>query len=479
MRFFNCAFYCTLSPPNNKALLTQFKLLNWLLFPSLMVSTAFILQIAACVFCVVIAGIVSGLTLTIFSLDKAYLTVLASSGESNSGRAKRLLPLVERPHWVLCTLIIVNASVMESLPLLTNSLVTNPIISVAVSTVVLMVCSEILPQSCFVRFAIPVGSFFAYFVWFLMAVTAILSWPLSKLMDVIVGHKGMHYLRRFEMREFIQMQALAVEQTKELDDEEEASPRGTLTAVEIKVMLGALSLSERTVADIMKTKLENVFMLSEETWLTKKVVEEIFTVGYSRIPLFSGKRENIKMFLVVKSLLKYIFEEESSAPLATQCQTVTPLFINAKERLVVLYDKFQRPGAPQLAVVVDDANCALGIVTGEDVIEQVQQVSFKDETDLEAAEPVQMMLRDWQQRRRVSGAGDSFAGPRSMSQRKSQALRAPNASTSARLAAPTTATPLRRSTSTINRKKEASPGTTYGSTHTDAEVGYSSSPLLR
>lgn len=60
------------------------------------------------------AGCMSGLTLGLLSLDVMDLKVLQASGTTRErGAAGRLIPLVERPHWLLCTLLLCNAACME------------------------------------------------------------------------------------------------------------------------------------------------------------------------------------------------------------------------------------------------------------------------------------------------------------------------------------------------------------------------------
>jgi metal transporter CNNM len=62
-----------------------------------------------------------------------------------------------------------------------------------------------------------------------------------------------------------------------------------------------MELADKTVSDVM-TKIDDVFMLPEETILNTKVVAEIVRSGYTRIPVYSGNRNNVVSLLFVKDL---------------------------------------------------------------------------------------------------------------------------------------------------------------------------------
>jgi len=85
------------------------------------------------------AGLMSGLTLGLLSLDVMDLKVIQASGTARQQRAAgRLIPLVARPHWLLCTLLLCNAGCMEALPLFLDRLL-DPIGAVLLSVTAILV----------------------------------------------------------------------------------------------------------------------------------------------------------------------------------------------------------------------------------------------------------------------------------------------------------------------------------------------------
>ena len=84
----------------------------------------FILYVFICILLVIGAGVFSGLTLGLLSLDPTTLHVLSVGGKPDEQRhAKRIAPIVKRHHLLLVTLLLCNATVMETLPLVLDRLV--------------------------------------------------------------------------------------------------------------------------------------------------------------------------------------------------------------------------------------------------------------------------------------------------------------------------------------------------------------------
>ena len=68
---------------------------------------------------------------------------------------------------------------------------------------------------------------------------------------------------------------------------------------QLNMLQGIVFLRDKTVGQVM-TKLSNVFMLNAETVLTPKVVKQIFQRGFSRVPIYKEKRNNIVSILYLK-----------------------------------------------------------------------------------------------------------------------------------------------------------------------------------
>ena len=367
-------------------------------------------------FLTIIAGCMSGLTLSLFSLDENYLNIVAKGPNHKlASRARRVLELVHNPHWLLITMLVMNAGAVEAMPLMLDDLL-NPIAAVAISVSLVLIFGEIIPQALFVRHALMIGSFFYLPLRFLMILTSPISYTVGMLLDRLVGHREAVFFRRQELRAFIQLHA-------EMKQDQAASPllnnsdqqmsstnvmyenneeeEEKMTAQEINIMLGALSLSENVVSNVLKTKLDEIVFLKMDTVLTKDVVQRLFSCGFSRIPVYDKEPSDMSQYLITKTLIPLIFKLESDAPLVKDLTMRSPSYCSLSTPLMEVYHMIQKNGCHMFFVTKDGdgdakSNEVVGLLTSHDVFEVMHQTSFRDEMDLRASAPVQMIMRSWQ-----------------------------------------------------------------------------------
>lgn len=96
---------------------------------------------------VAFAGLMSGLTLGLMSLDAVEMEVLLRSGTEQEKRmAQRIMPVIKNTHWLLVTLLLCNALSMEALPLFLDRLA-DPVTAILLSVTAVLLFGEIIPQS--------------------------------------------------------------------------------------------------------------------------------------------------------------------------------------------------------------------------------------------------------------------------------------------------------------------------------------------
>uniref|UniRef100_A0A803W2E4 Metal transporter n=1 Tax=Ficedula albicollis TaxID=59894 RepID=A0A803W2E4_FICAL len=200
-----------------------------------------------------------------------------------------------------------------------------------------------------------------------------LCYPLSRLLD-------------WALR-----QELSVSSTRErlLETLRAAGPHGDLVREELAMVQGALELRTKVVEDVL-TPLADCFMLRADAVLDFATVSEILRSGYTRIPVYEGdRRDNIVDLLFVKDLA--FVDPDDCTPL----QTVTRFYrrplhcVFNDTRLDTLLEEFKK-GKSHLAIVQrvnnegegDPFYEVMGIVTLEDVIEEIIKSEILDETDL-------------------------------------------------------------------------------------------------
>ena len=245
-----------------------------------------------------LSGLFSGLNLGLMSLDKTELKIVENCGSvSEKKYAKVIGPLRKRGNFLLCTILLGNVLVNNSLTILLDDL-TSGIIAVIGATICIVIFGEIIPQAVCSRHGLAIGAKTIWVTRFFMVLTFPISFPISKVLDLILGEEMGNVYNRDRLRELLVI-------TKENID---------LKNEEVDIIAGALQLSKKTVKDIM-TNLEDVFMISSDCILDFESMSEIMKRGYSRIPVYEGDRTNIVALLNIKDFA--FIDPDDRTPLKT------------------------------------------------------------------------------------------------------------------------------------------------------------------
>ncbi|THH30294.1 hypothetical protein EUX98_g3887 [Antrodiella citrinella] len=215
---------------------------------------------------VLLSGLFAGLTLGYMSLDETQLHVLSISGTPKQREyAKRIKPVRKNGHLLLITLILANMIVNETLPVISDPVLGGGVQSVIVSTVLIVVFSEIIPQSLCTRYGLAIGANMAPF--------GIISWPVAKFLEFLLGSNHGIMYRRAELKELIALHAT----TGELG--------GDLNLDTVNIIGATLDLQEKVVRQVM-TPISEVFMLSIDSNLDSATMKQIYVTGHSRVPIY-------------------------------------------------------------------------------------------------------------------------------------------------------------------------------------------------
>ncbi|KAG7640815.1 CBS domain [Arabidopsis suecica] len=297
--------------------------------------TSFFIHIAVIVLLVLFAGLMSGLTLGLMSMSLVDLEVLAKSGTPRDRiHAAKILPVVKNQHLLLCTLLICNAAAMEALPIFLDALVT-AWGAILISVTLILLFGEIIPQSVCSRHGLAIGATVAPFVHVLVWICLPVAWPISKLLDFLLGHGRVALFRRAELKTLVDLHG------------NEAGKGGELTHDETTIIAGALELSEKMAKDAM-TPISDTFVIDINAKLDRDLMNLILDKGHSRVPVYYEQRTNIIGLVLVKNLLTINPDEE------IQVKNVTIRRIPRVPETLPLYDilnEFQK-GHSHMAVVV-------------------------------------------------------------------------------------------------------------------------------
>ncbi|GAA5971081.1 hypothetical protein JCM11641_004136 [Rhodosporidiobolus odoratus] len=332
-------------------------------------SSAFYWKLALSAVLVLLGGVFAGLTLGLMGLDLVNLQVMSTSGEESERKdALKVMKLLEKGrHWVLVVLLLSNVVVNESLPIFLDSILGGGVGAVVLSTTLIVIFGEIIPQSVCARYGLRIGAKAAPFVLALMYLEFPIAYPIAKLLDYLLGEEQGVTYKKAELKTFVGLH-------RQFGTE-------TLNDDEVTIISSVLELGDKSVKDIM-TPLEDIYSLPSDTRLSHAVVDQILASGHSRIPVYApGNTTDFVGMLIVKKLISYDPEDEKQ--LGDFALSVLPETPPDSTVLDVL-NYFQQ-GRSHILLVSEtpgEPGGAIGVVSLEDVIEEMIGEEIIDETDL-------------------------------------------------------------------------------------------------
>ncbi|KAL6971436.1 DUF21 domain-containing protein [Sarracenia purpurea var. burkii] len=387
-----------------------------------------------CCFLVIFAGIMSGLTLGLMSLSLVDLEILQRSGSpAEKKQAAKILPVVKKQHQLLVTLLLCNACAMEALPLYLDKLF-NQYIAIVLSVTFVLAFGEVIPQAICTRYGTAVGANFIWLVRILMIICCPIAYPIGKILDCVLGHSEALF-RRAQLKALVSIHSQEAGKGGELTHDETTIISGALDLTE-KTAEEAMTPIESTFSLDVNSKLDweamgkilasghsrvpvysgnprNIIgLLLVKSLLTVRPETEtpVSAVSIRRIPrvpadmplydiLNEFQKGSSHMAAVVKSKGKYkippssVSEEkvEEIKDASGDSQLTTPLLAKQdglkQESVVVDIEKATKQsivsasnGIPNSSEDIEDGE-VIGIMTLEDVFEELLQEEIVDETD--------------------------------------------------------------------------------------------------
>lgn len=331
--------------------------------------------IAADTVLLVLAALFAGLTLSIMGLDTLSLEIIADSGaEPDKTYAKNILPIRQLGNQLLCTLILGNVMVNTLIAQITDSKIHGWVATV-LSTALITLGGEILPQALMSAHALQVGSKSAPLVKVFIFLFYPICKPLSMFLNAVIGTDPGQIYERNELKKLMFMHAAH-------------STESGLNAGEVDLMMGAMELHEKTVVSVM-TPLHEIFMLEASERLSEETIHYISEHGHSRIPVYQTHKNNIIGVLFAKDLLMINPEENTKilqlvkfyhrkchvVPSETKLISMLKYFQTGKSHIALVQEVQQRPHGDPIYEVK-------GLVTMEDVIEELIHNEIFDEYDV-------------------------------------------------------------------------------------------------
>ncbi|KAG0164217.1 hypothetical protein DFQ28_010767 [Apophysomyces sp. BC1034] len=282
-------------------------------------------------------------------LDQTNLHVMMQSGteeeKKNAGSVLRLLD--HGKHWVLVTLLLANVIVNETLPIILDSVIGGGWQAILISTLLIVIFGEMVLMLMYFMYPI--------------------AYPTALLLDYFLGSSTGTVYKKAGLKTLVSLH--------------QSQDNEGLTEDEVNIISSVLDLREKPVSKVM-VPIMDVFTLSIDSILDKQTVDKILSAGYSRIPICdTDNKSNYIGMLLVKNLITY----DSDDQLPVKSFQLRPLPEAAPDTSCLDILNFFQEGRSHMALVSGNpggSGGAIGVITLEDIIEELIGEEIVDETDV-------------------------------------------------------------------------------------------------
>ena len=304
-----------------------------------------------------VSGFVSASEIAFFSLSPSDLNEIEEENHPSDAKIKGPLDVSER---LLATILISNNFVNVTIIMLLNYVFASVIdfgqakileflIVTVVLTFLLLLFGEIMPKIYSAQHTLP----FARKAAPVITVLRTAFWPVSSLLV-----RSSFFINRFSQKKSRNLSVNELSQALELTDIQD-------TSEESNMLEGIIRFGEETAKEVMTSRLDIVDLDIESSF--SEVLKCINENGYSRIPVYEETRDCIKGILYIKDLLPYL---DRGDDFKWQNLIRPALFVPENKMIGDLLRDFQA-NKIHIAVVVDEFGGTSGIVTMEDIIEEI------------------------------------------------------------------------------------------------------------
>jgi metal transporter CNNM len=301
-----------------------------------------------------VSALFSGLTLGLMSLGPHELKRKMALGDV---RARRIYSVRKRGNLLLVTLLVGNVAAISTMSLVLAS-ATSGLAAGLLTTFLITIFGEILPQAVFSRYAMLLGSRTAWLVHVIMFVLYPVAAPLAWLLDKVLGEELPTMYSRKELMGIL-----------------EEHGGSTLKKDEERIARGALTFSDKHIRDIM-TPRSMVTGIEQDRVLDARTIEDLRLSGYSRFPVYDESFDQVTGILYSQQLIDPAIRGKAVSKVASE----NVFFVNEDARLDHALNAFIKT-KNHLFMVVNQFSEFVGVIAIEDVIEEILGVEIVDEFD--------------------------------------------------------------------------------------------------
>lgn len=307
------------------------------------------------------SALISGAEVAFFSLTPA--NFITEDGKRTKTQTI-VINLLEKPKKLLATILVANNFINIAIVLLFDSVADDFfgnmnteffgvdlrfLFEVVLVTFLILLFGEILPKVYASRNKVQFSNFMAYPINFLNSLFSPLSTPMRSVTIYLQEKLG-------KQRSFISIDHLS--QALELTSEEDT------TREEQKILQGIVSFGNTDTKQVMRPRMD-IFALNVEMAFSE-ILPQIIENGYSRIPVFKENMDNVIGILYIKDLLPYLDRKNFDWTSLIR----EPYFVPENKKLDDLLNEF-KDKKNHLAIVVDEYGGTSGLISLEDIIEEI------------------------------------------------------------------------------------------------------------
>jgi metal transporter CNNM len=326
-----------------------------------------------------LSALFSGLTIGILSLNHYELKRKAQLGNK---AAKVVYPIRERGHQLMVTLLIGNVIVNAGITALLDTWL-NGLIAVILTTIIVVLFGEILPMAYLRKYGLEVTARLAPIINKLIWVLSPVARPLGRALDNWIGEEGPSVYSKEELYKIF--------------EEHKISEYSDIEEDEVQIVRHALSFGDKQVREIM-TPRRVVVSVSADELIGPMVIDELHKSGHSRFPVYNDKKaQNFIGTLYLHDLIN-----RKNSELAKDVMRREVYYVHEEESLDHALKVFLKTNH-HLLVVVNTFEEFVGVLSFEDVVEQIIGKQIVDEFDQHAdLRAVAQSLADKEKKQRES-----------------------------------------------------------------------------
>jgi len=292
------------------------------------------------------------------ALDLSDLKRKAKLGDK---QAKRVLPLRQNVHLLLGSILFTNVAAASATAIVLGEYL-NGLVAGIISTFLLVIIGEVFPQALFSKNSLAWTSRFSP----LLKLMIIITYPASKPLQLVLDKLFPKTVRTLHSRGELGLI---------IDDHIDAT-NSELDEDEVEIIRGALQLSEKRVRDIV-TDIQHTFWLTPTTKLDGPQIDIIKAKGHSRIPIFNDQLTKCYGILLMKDLVDIDFDNNN---FTVEDMSLYPTqLVGSMTALDTMFRKFIAAKTHLIPVEKDDY--IIGVVSIEDLVEEILGHEIEDETD--------------------------------------------------------------------------------------------------